>query len=145
MLGYWGKPKATAESIVDGWLRTGDIGTLDPHGFLTLTDRAKDVIISGGTNIYPREVEEVLVRHPDVAEAAVIGVPDDEWGERVKACVVLREGGTSGEAELDAWCRSEMASFKKPSLYAFLPDLPKNAYGKVLKRDLREGVRGVPS
>ena len=145
MLGYWGKPEATAETIVDGWLRTGDIGTLDPDGFLTLTDRAKDVIISGGTNIYPREVEEVLVRHPDVAEAAVIGVPDDEWGERVKACVVLREGGTSGEAELDAWCRSEMASFKKPSLYAFLPDLPKNAYGKVLKRDLREGVRGVPS
>ncbi|MGF6860694.1 acyl-CoA synthetase (AMP-forming)/AMP-acid ligase II [Rhodobacteraceae bacterium MBR-64] len=138
MRGYWRNPEATKDTLRDGWLCTGDIGRLDGHGYLTLTDRAKDVIISGGTNIYPREVEEVLVRHPDVIEAAVVGVADPDWGERVKAFVVLAGSGATGEAELEAWCRSEMASFKKPSLYAFLPELPKNAYGKVLKRDLRE-------
>lgn len=138
MKGYWRNPGATAETLRDGWLCTGDIGRLDEDGYLTLTDRAKDVIISGGTNIYPREVEEVLVRHPDVVEVAVIGVPDAEWGERVKAYVVAAEGCTTREPQLEAWCRSEMASFKKPSLYTFLSKLPKNAYGKVLKRDLRE-------
>ena len=138
MIGYWRNDAATAEALHDGWLRTGDIGRLDEDGYLTLTDRAKDVIISGGTNIYPREVEELLVLHPDVVEAAVIGVPDVEWGERIMAFVVVAPDCTAREPELEAWCRSEMASFKKPSLYTFLPELPKNAYGKILKRDLRE-------
>jgi len=138
MIGYWRNDAATAEALHDGWLRTGDIGRLDEGGYLTLTDRAKEVIISGWTSIYPREVEEVLVRHPDVAEAAVIGVPDAEWGERIKAFVVVAPDCTTRESELEAWCRSEMASFKKPCLYTFLPELPKNAYGKILKRDLRE-------
>ena len=140
MLEYWQNPDATRETLRDGWLRTGDVGHLDADGFLTLTDRVKDVIISGGTNIYPREVEEVLIRHPDVIEAAVIGVPDPDWGERVKAFVVLCDGSTVREAELEHWCRAEMASFKKPSQYEFLADLPKNAYGKILKRELRQGA-----
>ncbi len=137
MRGYWNDAQATAKTIRDGWLRTGDIGRMDEDGFLTLTDRAKDVIISGGTNIYPREVEEVLLRHPGIDEVAVIGVPDAEWGERVKACVVPVEGADLDVPALEDWCRAEMASFKKPSVWTFCESLPKNAYGKVLKRELR--------
>ncbi|MFG6637799.1 class I adenylate-forming enzyme family protein [Sulfitobacter sp. 1A12126] len=138
MAGYWANEAATADTLRDGWLCTGDIGHLDADGFLTLTDRVKDVIISGGTNVYPREVEEVLIRHPEVIEAAVVGVPDPEWGERIKAFVVLRPESAVRDSELEQWCRSEMASFKKPSVYAFVGELPKNAYGKILKRDLRQ-------
>jgi acyl-CoA synthetase (AMP-forming)/AMP-acid ligase II len=137
MAGYWRNEQATRETLVDGWLRTGDIGRLDAEGFLTLTDRSKDVIISGGTNIYPREVEEVLVRHPAVAEAAVIGEPDREWGESVVAFIVLAEGAWCDAPALEAWCRGEMASFKKPRRYVFCEAIPKNSYGKTLKTELR--------
>lgn len=137
MLGYWHNPQATAETIRDGWLLTGDLGHIDEDGFLYLTDRSKDVIISGGTNIYPREVEEVLVRHPAVFEAAVIGEPEPEWGEQVVAFVVLRHGMECSAAELDTFCRNEIAAFKRPKHYRFVSDLPKNSYGKVLKSHLR--------
>lgn len=140
MLGYWENPQATAETIVDGWLRTGDIGRLSADGFLTLTDRSKDVIISGGTNIYPREVEETLLRNPDVEEVSVIGAPDPDWGEVVAAFVVLRVGAQTDAAALEAWCRREMASFKKPKRYVFCSSLPKNSYGKVLKTGLRRQI-----
>ncbi len=133
--GYWQDPEASARTMGDGWLRTGDIGRLDEDGFLTLTDRSKDVIISGGMNIYPREVEEALLTHPDVREVAVIGLPDPEWGERVVACVVAEP--RPAEAALDAWCLARIARFKRPKAYVFLEALPKSAYGKVLKRELR--------
>ncbi|MEO4000818.1 AMP-binding protein [Mesorhizobium sp. CAU 1732] len=137
MKGYWRNEKATAEAIRDGWLHTGDIGRVDEDGFLTLTDRAKDLIISGGTNIYPREVEEVLARHPGVLEVSVIGAPSAEWGEDVVAFVVGRPDGDCDAAALEAWCRAEMASFKKPKRYILCAELPKNSYGKVLKTELR--------
>ena len=138
MKGYWGNEKATAETLRNGWLHTGDIGRLDEDGFLTLTDRAKDLIISGGTNIYPREVEEVIARHPGVLEVSVIGQPSPEWGEDVVAFVVPRGEDACDAKVLDAWCRAEMASFKKPKRYIFCPELPKNSYGKVLKTELRK-------
>ncbi|MCW1931757.1 class I adenylate-forming enzyme family protein [Pararhodobacter zhoushanensis] len=144
MSGYWRNPQATAQAIRDGWLWTGDLGHLDAGGFLFLTDRSKDVIISGGTNIYPREVEDVLLEHPDLREVSVIGAFDDDWGEVVVACVVAK--GPLQAADLDAFCTARMARFKRPKRYLFLPDLPKNAYGKVLKTELRqiagEAVRG---
>ncbi len=141
MLGYWDNSKANAETLKDGWLRTGDVGRLDAHGFLTLSDRSKDVIISGGTNIYPREVEEVLLTHPAVSEVSVIGMPDAEWGEIVVACVVLAKDAAADEAVLDAHCLNTIARFKRPKYYAFLDTLPKNNYGKVLKTELREMVK----
>ena len=141
--GYWRNPKATAETVVNGWLRTGDIGYLSADGFLTLTDRSKDVIISGGTNIYPREVEEVLARHPKVFEVAVVGAPHEEWGEEVVAVIVSRDGQPIDTAELDEWCKAEIASFKKPKRYLFRAEMPKNSYGKIPKIDLREEVRAA--
>ncbi|WYX53602.1 hypothetical protein WJ977_30020 [Achromobacter xylosoxidans] len=143
MQGYWRNDPATAETLVDGWLRTGDIGRLDHSGFLTLTDRSKDVIISGGSNIYPREVEETLARHPGVREVAVVGAPSAQWGEEVVAFVVSRPGATLAPEELDAWCRGEIASFKKPKRYVFHEELPKNSYGKILKTALREALRSA--
>ena len=137
MLGYWNNPKANAETLKDGWLRTGDVGRLDQDGFLTLSDRSKDVIISGGTNIYPREVEEALLTHPDVREVSAIGVPDADWGEIVVACVVLEEGAAANDATLDAHCLASIARFKRPKRYVYLEGLPKNNYGKVLKTELR--------
>lgn len=137
MAGYWNNPEATADTIRDGWLRTGDIGRLDEDGYLTLQDRAKDVIISGGSNIYPREVEEVLLSHPTVREASVVGRPDPEWGEVVVAFVVTDGGGTPEEAALDALCLDHIARFKRPKSYRFVEALPKNNYGKVLKTALR--------
>jgi acyl-CoA synthetase (AMP-forming)/AMP-acid ligase II len=134
MSGYWNNPDATAATLQDGWLRTGDMGSFDARGFLTLRDRSKDVVISGGSNIYPREVEEVLITHPDVAEACVVGAPDEEWGEVVVAFIV----GTAAEAELDAHLLERIARFKRPKRYLYLDELPKNSYGKVLKRELRE-------
>ncbi|MBY0469166.1 MAG: AMP-binding protein [Burkholderiaceae bacterium] len=136
MNGYWQQPEATAAAIVGGWLKTGDVGRLDEQGFLTLLDRSKDLIISGGTNIYPREVEEALLMHEDVTEAAVIGRPDAEWGEQVVAYVVARPG--LSEASLDAHCLDHIARFKRPKHYRFVAELPKNHYGKVLKTTLRE-------
>ena len=137
MLGYWQNEKASTETLRDGWLYTGDLGHLDEEGFLYLTDRAKDVIISGGTNIYPREVEEALLRHEAVFEVAVIGVADPEWGENVQAHVVLAPGASITPQQLDSWCRQQIASFKRPKTYVFADELPKNSYGKILKTALR--------
>lgn len=133
MGGYWNNPGATAEALRDGWLFTGDRGSFDARGFLTLRDRSKDVVISGGSNIYPREVEEALLSHPGVVEAAVVGAPDAQWGEIVVAFVV---GGVSA-AELDSHLLERIARFKRPKRYEFIEALPKNSYGKVLKRQLR--------
>ena len=138
---YWNNPEANAKSLRDGWLWTGDLGSVDAAGFLTLKDRSKDLIISGGTNIYPREIEEVLLSHPDVVECAVIGRPHPEWGEEVVAFVVAREGGNATAETLDALCLDNIARFKRPKVYRFVEGLPKNNYGKVLKTDLREWVR----
>ncbi len=135
MAGYWRDAEATAKAIRDGWLQTGDVGRLDADGYLTLLDRSKDMVISGGTNIYPREVEEALLTHPQVAEVSVIGRPDPEWGEVVVAFVVCRQPMT--ETELDAHCLSQVARFKRPKHYHFVETLPKNNYGKVLKTELR--------
>jgi acyl-CoA synthetase (AMP-forming)/AMP-acid ligase II len=134
---YLNKPEATAETMQDGWLRTGDMGSLDADGFLTLRDRSKDVIISGGTNIYPREVEEALLTHPSVHECAVVGRADAEWGETVFAFVIPAPGHALDVAALDAHCLSLIARFKRPKEYRALDALPKNNYGKVLKTDLR--------
>ncbi len=138
MAGYWNRPDATAETLRGGWLHTGDIGMMDAQGYLYLLDRKKDMIISGGNNIYPREIEEVLLEHPAVYEVAVIGVPDPLWGESVKAIIALRPGMALNEEELNAFCRQHLASYKKPRTVEFVPQLPKNAYGKILKRELRE-------
>ncbi len=145
MQGYWMNPEASAETLAGGWLHTGDVGCFDADGFLTLLDRSKDLIISGGSNIYPREVEEVLQRHPDVVEVAVVGRASKEWGEEAVACVVAR-GGTvpaagaerSLEAALDALCLQHIARFKRPKSYVFVAELPRNNAGKVLKTALRE-------
>jgi acyl-CoA synthetase (AMP-forming)/AMP-acid ligase II len=133
MSGYWNNPEATASTLQNGWLRTGDMGSFDDRGYLTLRDRSKDVVISGGSNIYPREVEEVLLEHPGVSEAGVVGAPDDEWGEVVVAFIV----GSASAAELDAHLLERIARFKRPKRYEFIDELPKNSYGKVLKRELR--------
>ena len=134
MPGYWRNPEATAKTLRDGWLWTGDMGALDADGFLTLKDRSKDVVISGGSNIYPREVEAVLLRHPGVREVSVVGQPDPQWGEVVVAFVV--GAGVSPE-ELDGLCLQHIARFKRPKRYHFVASLPKNNYGKVLKTALR--------
>jgi long-chain acyl-CoA synthetase len=141
MLGYWNNPTANAETLKDGWLRTGDVGRLDKDGFLTLSDRSKDVIISGGANIYPREVEEALLTHDDVREVSAIGVADPDWGEIVVACVVLEEGASPDDTKFDAHCLASIARFKRPKRYVYLDALPKNNYGKVLKTALREMMR----
>lgn len=138
MAGYWKNPDASAEALKNGWLHTGDVGFLDDDGYLTLRDRSKDMIISGGTNIYPREVEEALLTHPGVAEVSVIGEPDEEWGENVLAYVVARPGSGVDQAALDGHCRDLIARFKRPKSYRFVDALPKNNYGKVLKTDLRD-------
>jgi len=137
MPGYWQNPDATAKTIRDGWLMTGDMGALDADGYLTLHDRSKDMIISGGTNIYPREVEEALLAHPAVHEVAVVGRPDPEWGEAVAAFVVPKPGAAPDAATLDAHCQAHIARFKRPKLWRFVDELPKNNYGKVLKTELR--------
>jgi len=136
MAGHHANPEATARTLRGGWLHTGDIGRLDANGYLTLQDRAGDVVISGGTNIYPREVEEVLLRVPQVREVAIVGTPDPEWGE-VAVAFVVPEGDAPDCAALDAACRAELARFKTPKRYVFVDDLPKNNYGKVLKTALR--------
>ncbi len=143
MPGYWRNPEASAAAIRDGWLWTGDMGALDADGMLTLKDRSKDVIISGGTNIYPREVEEALLTHPAVAEVSVIGAPDPDWGENVVAIIVLVPGGQADAVLLDAHCRDHIARFKRPKHYHFVPTLPKNAYGKILKTELRAMIAGA--
>ncbi len=138
MAGYWRNAQATAAAIRDGWLWTGDMGSLDSEGFLTLKDRSKDLVISGGSNIYPREVEEVLLTAPGVAEVAVVGAPDPEWGEVVVAFIVAHVGCDPGPQALDAHCLAHMARFKRPKRYVRVAELPKNNYGKVLKTALRQ-------
>jgi long-chain acyl-CoA synthetase len=137
MAGYWRNPEASAAALRGGWLWTGDIGMLDADGYLTLLDRSKDLLISGGSNIYPREVEEVLLTAHGVAEVAVVGAPDPEWGEVVVAFVVGQPGATADAQALDAHCLAHIARFKRPKRYVFVDALPKNAYGKVLKTALR--------
>jgi len=140
MAGYWRNPQATAATLRDGWLWTGDVGALDAHGFLTLKDRSKDVIISGGSNVYPREVEEVLLLHPGVREVSVVGQMDAEWGEVVVAFVV---GADVTAQALDDLCLQHIARFKRPKTYRFVDTLPKNNYGKVLKTALREALSSL--
>ncbi len=138
MSGYWDDPQATADALRGNWLHTGDMGAFDADGYLTLKDRSKDLIISGGSNIYPREIEEVLLTHPAVREAAVVGRQHADWGEEVVAFVVASAPGAVTEDELDTMCLGAIARFKRPKRYVFVDALPKNSYGKVLKRELRD-------
>jgi long-chain acyl-CoA synthetase len=139
MAGYWKNPDATAKALRGGWLHTGDVGSVDAEGFLTIKDRSKDMIISGGANIYPREIEEVLLRHPAVAECSVVGRPHPEWGEEVVAFVVAK--GKLQTEDLDSLCLDNIARFKRPREYRFVDALPKNNYGKVLKTELRKKLQ----
>ena len=141
MSGYWEQPEATAETLRGGWLHTGDVGSFDDDGCLTLRDRSKDLIISGGMNIYPREVEEALLTHPGVQAVAVIGRPDAEWGEAVVAFIVAAAGDRPSTGDLDRTCLDRIARFKRPKEYRFVDALPTSHYGKVLKRELRELLR----
>lgn len=138
MLGYWNRPDATAETIVDGWLHTGDIGRFDDEGYLYIVDRKKDMIISGGSNVYAREVEEAILRCPGIREAAVIGLPHPKWGEMVAAVLVADGGIPRPQEELEAFCRQEIADYRRPKAFFWTDALPRNAYGKVLKRELRQ-------
>jgi acyl-CoA synthetase (AMP-forming)/AMP-acid ligase II len=137
MSSYWGDADATSQAMQRGWMHTGDLGYRSAEGYLFVTDRLKDMIVTGGENVYPREVEDVLFSHPTVLEACVIGVPDDRWGERVHALVVGRPGAAATEDELIAFCRGVLAGYKCPKTVEFIDVLPKNATGKVLKRELR--------
>lgn len=138
MKGYWEDPAPTAAALRNGWLHTGDIGYMDDGGYVYIVDRAKEMIISGGNNVYPREVEEVLLTHPDILEAAVVGIPDPYWGESVHAVIATRSGAGVTEQEVIEHCRASLASYKKPRSVEFVRELPKSAYGKVLKRELRQ-------
>jgi acyl-CoA synthetase (AMP-forming)/AMP-acid ligase II len=138
MAGYWNRPEDTAEVVRDGWFHTGDAGSMDTDGFVYIRDRIKDMIVSGGENVYPAEVESVLAHHPAVADIAVIGVPDDRWGETVKAVAVRKPGAELDERELIDWTRDRLAGFKRPTSVDFVESIPRNPSGKVLKRKLRE-------
>jgi long-chain acyl-CoA synthetase len=138
MLGYWHQADATAQTLQDGWLHTGDIATMDADGYFSIVDRKKDMIIVSGFNVYPREVEEVLFRHPAVADASVVQYPDPYQGESVMAFVVLKQGMTATEQDIIDYCRSQIAVFKCPRKVIFRDELPKNNTGKVLRRELRE-------
>ncbi|TMF88358.1 MAG: fatty acid--CoA ligase, partial [Chloroflexi bacterium] len=138
MVGYWNRPQDTAAAVRDGWFHTGDAGTMDAAGFIYIKDRIKDMIVSGGENIYPAELEGVLAGHPAVADVAVIGVPDDKWGETAKAIVVKKPGSELSEDELIDWSRDKLAGFKRPRSVDFIDVIPRNPSGKILKRKLRE-------
>jgi acyl-CoA synthetase (AMP-forming)/AMP-acid ligase II len=138
MLGYWRKPELTADIMKDGWMWTGDIATWDEDGYLFIVDRSKDMIISGGENIYSTQVEAAIHNHPGVLECAVIGIPDDEWGEAVKAIVVMKPGESATEEEIIETAKAHLASYQKPKSVDFLDDLPKAPTGKILKRELRD-------
>ena len=138
MQGYHRNPQATREALKNGWLYTGDLAKMDEEGFYYIVDRKKEMIVSGGENIYPREVEEVLIRHPAVVDVAVIGIPHPTWGETVKAFIALRQGHTVDEQEVIEFCKKNLASYKKPTVVAFVPKIPRNPSGKALKRLLRE-------
>jgi acyl-CoA synthetase (AMP-forming)/AMP-acid ligase II len=141
MTEYWKKPKETAETIVDGWLHTGDLAYYDEKGFIYIVDRKKDMIVSGGENVYSREVEDVLYKHSSVAEAAVIGVPDPTWVERVHAVIVLKANTPATEEEIIAFCKKHIASYKAPKSVEFVDSLPKNPQGKILKKTIRSKYR----
>jgi acyl-CoA synthetase (AMP-forming)/AMP-acid ligase II len=139
MGGYWGKPEATEAALTpDGWYRSGDGGHLDADGYVYVTDRIKDMIISGGENIYPAEIERVLAEHPAIADVAVIGVPDERWGEVPRAVVVLKAGAALDPHDLVAWCRERLAAYKVPKAADIVSELPRNPTGKILKRELRK-------
>jgi acyl-CoA synthetase (AMP-forming)/AMP-acid ligase II len=138
MKGYWNKPDATAASIRDGWMRTGDAAYMDEEGYVFIYDRVKDMIVTGGENVYPAEVENALFGHPSIADAAVIGVPDDTWGEAVKAIVVLKSGAPRDAADIIGWARARIANFKAPKTVDFVDLIPRNLSGKILRRELRE-------
>ncbi|MCH2171416.1 long-chain-fatty-acid--CoA ligase [Myxococcota bacterium] len=142
MLGYWNRAEATAESIRDGWLYTGDLASIDEDGFVYIRDRIKDMIISGGENIYPAEIESVLAGHPSLKESAVIGIPSERWGESPAAIVVLRDEESASAEELIEYCRDKLAPFKVPRVVEFLSEIPRNPTGKILKRVLREQFPG---
>jgi acyl-CoA synthetase (AMP-forming)/AMP-acid ligase II len=138
MVGYWNRPDATAQALRDGWLHTGDVGTMDAEGFVTIRDRMKDMLISGGENIYPAEVENMLLGHPALADAAVIGLPSPKWGEVPLAVVVPKKGASLTDAELLAWCKGRLAGFKLPKAAVIVAEIPRNPSGKILKRILRD-------
>ncbi len=140
-IGYWQMPEATAEKLKNGWLHTGDLGRFDEEGYVYIVERKNDMIISGGVNIYPREIEEILYKHPAVSEVSVIGLPDEHWGEVVKAVIVLKKGATATEGEIIEFCGRHLASFKKPKTVDFWEELPKSTTGKILKKDIREQYR----
>jgi acyl-CoA synthetase (AMP-forming)/AMP-acid ligase II len=137
MVEYWHKPEETGQVIVDGWLHTGDLAYYDEEGFIYIVDRKKDMIVTGGENVYSREVEEALYKHPAVSEAAVIGIPDPVWVERVHALVVLKPGAAATEKEIITFCKAHLASYKAPKSVEFPESLPKNPQGKILKKDIR--------
>jgi long-chain acyl-CoA synthetase len=141
MKGYWNKPEETAQVLRDGWLYTGDIARQDEDGYFYIVDRKKDLIIAGGFNIYPREVEEVLFEHPAIKEAAVVGLPDAYRGETVRACVVKKDGATVTAEEIIAWCRARLAPYKVPRAVEFRDSLPKSGVGKYLRRELRQNIQ----
>ena len=138
MVGYWNRPDATAQALREGWLHTGDVGTMDEEGFVTIRDRMKDMLISGGENVYPAEVENMLLGHPALADAAVIGLPSPKWGEVALAVVVAKKGASITDAELLDWCKGRLATFKLPKAAVFVAEIPRNPSGKILKRVLRE-------
>jgi O-succinylbenzoate-CoA ligase len=138
MVGYWNRPDATAQTLRDGWLHTGDVGTMDADGFVTIRDRMKDMLISGGENIYPAEVENMLLGHPALTDAAVIGLPSPKWGEVPLAVVVAKKGASLSEAQLLDWCKGKLATFKLPKAAVVVAEIPRNPSGKILKRVLRE-------
>ena len=138
MLGYWNQPEATGKAVRSGWFHSGDAGYLDRDGYLYIYDRVKDMIISGGENIYPAEVENALFSHPAVADVAVIGVPDDKWGEAVKAVVVRKPGAEVTPEALMVYARERIAGYKVPRSVDFVDALPRNPTGKILKRELRK-------
>ncbi len=138
MKGYWQMPDETAKKLKNGWLHTGDLGRMDEDGYIYIVERKNDMIISGGVNIYPREIEEVLYRHPAVSEASVIGLPDEHWGEVPKAVIVLREGAQATEAEIIDFCAKNLAGYKKPKSVDFWAELPKSPQGKILKKEIRK-------
>jgi len=141
--GYWRNAEATEAAFADGWLLTGDVAERDAEGFYRIAGRIKDMVISGGENVYPAEIEDVLHAHPAVLEAAVVGVPDERWGEACAAFVVLREGSNVGTEELQSLCRDRLARFKVPKTFAFVDALPRSSMGKVLKDELRGGATEV--
>jgi acyl-CoA synthetase (AMP-forming)/AMP-acid ligase II len=144
MRGYWNKPEETEAALRGGWMHTGDGGYMNEHGYVFIVDRIKDMIITGGENVYSTEVENALAKHPAVAQVAVIGVPDENWGERVHAVVVLTPGATATPEELRDFCRDHIANYKLPRSITFVDALPISGAGKVLKRELRKQYGGEP-